>query len=65
MSQGFYWAPVVEVKNEDAFMTRKMYGLLKAGNFINVPILMGINSEEMLFNNWGIFVQLLTRKLNI
>jgi hypothetical protein len=42
---------VVEVKNKDAFMTRKMYSLLKAGNFITVPILIGINSEEMLFIN--------------
>ncbi|RZC36809.1 COesterase domain containing protein, partial [Asbolus verrucosus] len=51
LSQGFYWAPVVEVKNENAFMTKKMYSLLKAGNFIKVPILIGINSEEMLFIN--------------
>jgi hypothetical protein len=44
--QGFYWAPVVEVKNPDAFLTKKMYGLLEAGNVIGVPILMGMTSEE-------------------
>ncbi|KAJ3652642.1 hypothetical protein Zmor_018589 [Zophobas morio] len=44
--QGFVWAPVVEVKNENAFLTEKMYGLLKAGNFVSVPILIGHNSEE-------------------
>ena len=37
---------MVEVKNENAFLTEKMYGLLKAGNFVSVPILIGHNSEE-------------------
>ncbi|XP_063925055.1 carboxylic ester hydrolase-like isoform X1 [Zophobas morio] len=46
ISQGFYWAPIVEVKNRDAFLTKKMYGLLEAGNVIRVPILIGITSEE-------------------
>jgi carboxylesterase type B len=49
--QGFYWAPVVEVKNPDAFLTKKMYGLLQAGNVVGVPILMGMTSEEGLAYN--------------
>lgn len=52
ISQGFYWAPVVEVKNSDAFLTKKMYGLFKAGNVVKVPIIIGVNSEENLgFNS--------------
>ncbi|KAJ3652648.1 hypothetical protein Zmor_018595 [Zophobas morio] len=46
--QGLIWGPVIEVKNEDAFLTRKMYGMLNAGNFLSVPILVGFNSEESL-----------------
>jgi carboxylesterase type B len=49
--QGFYWAPVVEVKNEDAFITKNMYGLLQAGNVVKVPTLLGITSEENLVFN--------------
>ncbi|KAJ3652655.1 hypothetical protein Zmor_018602 [Zophobas morio] len=48
ISQGFYWAPIVEVKNPDAFLTRKMYGLLQAGSVLQVPILVGVTSEEGL-----------------
>ncbi|XP_044270259.1 venom carboxylesterase-6-like [Tribolium madens] len=49
--QGFYWAPVVEIKNPDAFLTKKMYGLLQAGNVVGVPILIGMTSEESLAFN--------------
>ncbi|RZC32812.1 COesterase domain containing protein, partial [Asbolus verrucosus] len=49
ISQGFYWAPIVEVKNPNAFLTKKMYGLLQAGNVVRVPILMGMASEENLY----------------
>ncbi|XP_044258533.1 esterase FE4-like [Tribolium madens] len=42
------WAPVIEVEHEDAFITKKMYGLMRTGNFVKVPVLMGINSEEAL-----------------
>ncbi|EFA00511.1 Esterase-6-like Protein [Tribolium castaneum] len=48
---GFFWTPVVEVKNPDAFLTKKMYGLLQAGNVIRVPTLLGITSEENLAFN--------------
>lgn len=42
------YAPVIEVKNPDAVLTRKQYGLLKAGNILKVPVLMGFTSEEKI-----------------
>nr|AKZ17680.1 carboxylesterase CXE20 [Tenebrio molitor] len=51
VSQGVMWAPVIEAKNPDAFLTKKMFGLLQAGNVLAVPTLMGFNSEENLFFN--------------
>jgi hypothetical protein len=53
VSQGLVWAPVIEPKNPGAFLTKKMYGLLQAGNVLAVPTLMGINSEENLAFNQG------------
>ena len=38
----------MEVKNPDAFLTRKMYGLLQAGSVLQVPIMIGVTSEEDL-----------------
>ncbi|RZB40323.1 COesterase and/or Abhydrolase 3 domain containing protein, partial [Asbolus verrucosus] len=46
--QGLFWAPVIEVKNPDAFITKKMYGLLQANNIVAVPLLIGMTSEESL-----------------
>ncbi|RZB39577.1 venom carboxylesterase-6-like, partial [Asbolus verrucosus] len=43
------WAPVIEVEHDEAFITEKMYGIVKSGNFVKVPVLMGINSEESLY----------------
>ncbi|XP_068902411.1 carboxylic ester hydrolase-like [Tenebrio molitor] len=51
VSQGLVWAPVIEGKNPGAFLTKKMYGLLQAGNVLAVPTLMGINSEENIAFN--------------
>jgi hypothetical protein len=53
VAQGLVWAPVIEGKNPGAFLTKKMYGLLQAGNVLAVPTLMGINSEENLAFNQG------------
>lgn len=39
---------MIEAKNPDAFITKKMYGLIKAGNVVPVPIILGYNSEEKL-----------------
>ncbi|KAJ3652282.1 hypothetical protein Zmor_018260 [Zophobas morio] len=58
VSQGVVYAPVIEVKNPDAFITKKMYGLLQAGNILKVPVIMGINSEEnLLFNQDPVALQ--------
>jgi carboxylesterase type B len=51
IAQGKLWAPVIEMKNPDAFITKNMFGLLQAGNILAVPTLMGINSEEVLTFN--------------
>lgn len=48
MSQGFFYAPVLESEHKDAFMTRRMYNDLKSGIFLKVPTIIGINSEESL-----------------
>ncbi|XP_063924119.1 juvenile hormone esterase-like [Zophobas morio] len=48
VDQGSMWAPVIEVKNPDAIVTRKMYGLLSAGNILPIPTMMGFTSEESL-----------------
>jgi hypothetical protein len=53
IAQGKLWAPVIEMKNPDAFITKNMFGLLQAGNILGVPTLMGINSEEVLTFNQG------------
>ncbi|CAH1380255.1 unnamed protein product [Tenebrio molitor] len=45
------WGPVIEVKNQEAFITKKMFGLVQSGNVLTVPSLMGFNSEESLFFN--------------
>ncbi|XP_068899714.1 cholinesterase 2-like isoform X2 [Tenebrio molitor] len=46
--QGFFYAPVIEPEHDGAFLTKKMYGQLKSGDFVKVPTLMGFNSEENL-----------------
>jgi hypothetical protein len=55
VSQGVMWAPVIEAKNPGAFLTKKMFGLLQAGNVLAVPTLMGFNSEENLAFNQGMW----------
>lgn len=42
------FVPVIEVPSDDAFLTVSPYESLIAGNFSQVPILMGINTEESL-----------------
>lgn len=49
LSQGFYYASVLEPDHDGAFLTEKMYGLLEQGDVVNVPVIIGINSEECLF----------------
>ncbi|RZC34189.1 COesterase domain containing protein, partial [Asbolus verrucosus] len=45
---GGHWSPVIEAENEDAFITKKMFGLLQTGNVVTVPLLIGMTSEEIL-----------------
>ena len=45
----------MEVKNPDAFLTRNMYGLLQAGSVLQVPIMIGVTSEEDLVFDQGRF----------
>jgi hypothetical protein len=47
VSQGSIWAPVIEVKNPDAFITKNMFGLLQAGNIFGSTYTDGLNSEEI------------------
>ncbi|KAJ3652285.1 hypothetical protein Zmor_018263 [Zophobas morio] len=49
--KGISYGAVTEVKNPDAFITKKMYGLLQAGTILRVPVVMGLNSEENLLYN--------------
>ncbi|KAI7815369.1 carboxylesterase [Rhyzopertha dominica] len=45
-SHGTPYSPNLEPKHEGAIITRKSYELLRTGNFIKVPYIMGFNSEE-------------------
>jgi len=49
IQQGFYFAPVIEIEHEDAFLSQSMYESVKNGNINDVKIILGLNSEEMLF----------------
>lgn len=41
--------PVVEVENDNAFITEKMYEAFAEGNYNQVPVIIGSNSEEDVF----------------
>ncbi|XP_060530401.1 venom carboxylesterase-6-like [Cylas formicarius] len=49
LSKGFYYTPVLEPEHGGAFLTRRMYESFENGEFIRVPTLIGINSEESIF----------------
>lgn len=46
LSEGSWFAPVIECDHEDAFVTERMYGSLEKGNFNKVPLVVGMTSEE-------------------
>ncbi|XP_060525791.1 venom carboxylesterase-6-like [Cylas formicarius] len=48
LQQGFYYAPVIEPDNEDAFLTTGMYEAIRDGNFNKVPVIIGMNAEECI-----------------
>ncbi|XP_050306188.1 venom carboxylesterase-6-like [Anthonomus grandis grandis] len=49
ISQGFFYAPVLEHKHEGAFLTEYQYGSFENGSFIRVPVFLGLNDEEALY----------------
>ncbi|XP_076258000.1 juvenile hormone esterase-like isoform X2 [Rhynchophorus ferrugineus] len=50
LQQGFFFAPVTEVENDEAFLTEYPYVALENGRFNKVPIMIGTDSEEGLMN---------------
>ncbi|KAJ3662755.1 hypothetical protein Zmor_007085 [Zophobas morio] len=46
--EGMNWAPTLEIDGKDAFISKKMYGLIESGEVITVPLLMGFTTEENL-----------------
>uniref|UniRef100_V5I8T2 Carboxylic ester hydrolase n=1 Tax=Anoplophora glabripennis TaxID=217634 RepID=V5I8T2_ANOGL len=46
--QGFWFTPVVDPDHEGAFLTRRMYDAIADGSVSQVPMLMGLMSEEQL-----------------
>ncbi|KAF7284768.1 hypothetical protein GWI33_021636 [Rhynchophorus ferrugineus] len=46
---GVLFTTILEVESEDSFLTEPMYEVLESGNFNQVPIIIGHNSEESLF----------------
>lgn len=46
--QGFWFTPVVEPQHEGAFLTQRMYDAVADGGASQVPIMMGLMSEEQL-----------------
>ncbi|CAG9773114.1 unnamed protein product [Ceutorhynchus assimilis] len=50
LQQGFFYAPVVEAANPDAFLSEDPYEILANGNFNKVPTLIGTCAEEGLMN---------------
>nr|XP_015839734.1 PREDICTED: venom carboxylesterase-6 isoform X2 [Tribolium castaneum] len=47
-TEGSSWAPTLEIKNEDSFISEKMFKLLKSGKFVKVPLMIGMTTEENL-----------------
>ncbi|KAK9880890.1 hypothetical protein WA026_013217 [Henosepilachna vigintioctopunctata] len=46
---GYYYSPSVEYNTSNAFLVSHPYELLENGNFVHVPLITGINSEEQLY----------------
>lgn len=47
---GFLFTPVIETDHEDAFITKRMHDVIESGGMQRVPIIIGITSEEMVWN---------------
>ncbi|XP_044260980.1 juvenile hormone esterase-like [Tribolium madens] len=61
--QGYFFAPVVELDSKNAFLTENMFEILDRGDANNVPVIIGINSEESLSQNTD--VNFLTRLMKL
>ncbi|XP_057652549.1 juvenile hormone esterase-like [Diorhabda carinulata] len=48
--QGYQFTPVIEPEHENAFITERMYDALVDGKLQRVPLIMGICSEEMIWD---------------
>lgn len=45
---GFGWTPVIEPEHDTAFITQYQYEAIALGHMSSVPLILGINSEELL-----------------
>ncbi|CAG9857177.1 unnamed protein product [Phyllotreta striolata] len=50
MAQGFTFTPTIEPEHENAFITERMYEALESGHMQKVPLMIGICSEELIWN---------------
>ncbi|XP_074039007.1 juvenile hormone esterase [Leptinotarsa decemlineata] len=48
ITEGFFFAPVVEPAHENAFLTEKMYSAIENGRANRVPLMIGMCEEELL-----------------
>jgi carboxylesterase type B len=48
--QGFQYTPVIEPEHENAFITERMYDAVVNGSLQRVPLIIGICSEEMIWD---------------
>ncbi|XP_028149429.2 venom carboxylesterase-6 isoform X1 [Diabrotica virgifera virgifera] len=48
--QGFQFTPVIEPNHDDAFITKRMYEAIINGEMQRVPLILGICSEEMIWD---------------
>lgn len=49
LGQGDIFAPVIEIGHDGAYITEKMHESLRNGDFNRVPVIIGFNSEERIF----------------
>lgn len=56
LGQGSTFSPVIEPKHDGAFITDFMHESLRNGDFNVVPAIIGINSEERIFEAAGVWI---------
>lgn len=50
------FTPVIEPEHENAFITERMYDALENGQMQKVPLMIGICSEEMIWDASGTLI---------